>query len=168
MNKLVWIYGSIAGIVISAMVVFTFTSSLVNMENGEIIGYTTMIIAFSTIFFAIKSHRDEYLDGQITFGHAFKIGIATTLVASVIYVIAWFVISNTIAQDFMADYFQQSVEKIRASDLPKAQIDEQIASMENFQELYKNPIVKIGMTFMEIFPVGLIISLISASILKKK
>jgi hypothetical protein len=168
MKKIVWTYGCITGLVISAMVVVTFSTSMVDMKYGEIVGYTTMIIAFSTIFFAIKSHRDHYLDGSISFWEALKLGLGITIVATVIYVTAWFIISNTIAQDFMAEYFQHSIDKIRASGLLQAEIDKQIADMKNFQELYKNPIVKIGMTVMEIFPVGLIISLISAAILKKK
>lgn len=78
------------------------------------------------------------------------------------------VISNTIAEDFMSEYYQQSMEKLKASDLSEAEIDAKIAQMDQFQELYKNPIVKIGITFLEIFPVGFVVSLISALILKRK
>ena len=168
MKKLILTYGSIAGIVISAMFVITFSFSGMDMENGEIIGYSTMIIAFASIFFAIKSHRDNDLNGTINFLGAFKIGLGITLVASFIYILSWMILSNTIAKDFMAEYFQQSIEQLRASDLSETEINEKISEMENFKELYKNPIVKIGMTFLEIFPVGLIISLISAFILKRK
>jgi hypothetical protein len=40
--------------------------------------------------------------------------------------------------------------------------------MEQFQEMYKNPFVKIGVTYMEILPVGLLVSLISAGLLRKR
>ena len=150
------------------MLLLMFTGKTMDFSRGELIGYASMIIAFSTIFFGIRSYRDDELSGRITFGQAFRIGIGITLVATAIYVIAWMIISNTIATDFMADYYQHSVEKIRASGLSEAQIEEKIEKMEKFAELYKNPIVKIGMTFLEIFPVGLVITLISSFILKKK
>ena len=39
--------------------------------------------------------------------------------------------------------------------------------MRQMGELYKNPIVKIGFTYMEILPVGLLISLLCAALLKR-
>lgn len=168
MKKLILTYGIIAGAIVSTMMLITFSGSAMDFDYGELIGYTTMIIAFSTIFFAIKSRRDKYLDGTIRFGSAFKIGLGITLVATFIYVLSWMIISNTIAKDFMSDYYQQSVDKLKASNLTETQISEKITEMKHFQELYKNPIVKIGMTFLEIFPVGFIVSLISALILKRK
>jgi len=168
MKKLILTYGIIAGIIVSAMLVFTFAGSSLDFEHSELFGYTSMIIAFSTIFIAIKSHRDKVLAGNITFGNAFKIGLAITMVATLVYILSWFIISNTIAKDFMADYFQHSVEQLKASDLSETEITTKIEEMEKFQELYKNPIVKFGMTFLEIFPVGFIVSLISALLLRRK
>lgn len=168
MKKLILTYGIIAGLIVSAMLIFTFSGASNDFEHSELIGYTTMIIAFATIFIAIKSHRDTALAGTITFGNAFKIGLGITTVATLVYIISWFIISNTIAKDFMADYFQHSVEQLKASDLTETEIAAQIEEMKNFQELYKNPIVKFGMTFLEIFPVGFIVSLISALLLKRK
>lgn len=168
MKKLILTYGTIAGIIVALMMVVTFGTSLVDMENGEIIGYSTMIIAFSTIFFAIKSYRDQFLEGQIKFIQALKIGLGITLIATAIYIIAWLIISSTIAKDFMAEYSQKSIEEIRSSGLPEAEINTKIEGIESFQELYKNPLVKIAFTFLEIFPVGFLVSLLSAFILKKK
>ena len=170
MKKLILTYGIIAGVVVSSMMLFSFGGSGVDFdfEYGEIIGYTTMLIAFSTIFFAVKSHRDKYLNGSIQFGKAFKIGIGITLIATIMYVISWMIISETMAQDFMTEYYQHSIEKLRASNLTESEINQQIKEMERFKELYKNPLIKMGMTFLEIFPVGFIVSLLSAFILKRK
>ena len=168
MKKLALTYGIIAGCLVSVMMLFTVSGASIDLKYGELIGYATMILAFSTIFFAIKTHRDKYLEGVIPFRKAFKIGLAITLVATLIYVISWMIISETIAKDFMANYYQQSIEKLKASGLSAVELEEKIADMDHFIELYKNPLVKIGMTFLEIFPVGLIVSLISALILKRK
>lgn len=168
MKKLILTYGTIAGVVVSAMLLITLSGSSRNFENGELIGYASMIIAFATIFVAVKSYRDKSLDGNIGFKQAFSIGLGITLVATAIYILCWMVMSETIAKDFMSEYFQYSVEKLRTSDLTETEIDEKIAEMEYFKELYKNPMVKIGMTFLEIFPIGLLVSLISAFFLKRK
>jgi hypothetical protein len=168
MKKLILTYGTVAGLIVVLMMIITFSTSLVNMENGEILGYSTMIIAFSTIFFAIKSYRDQFLSGQINFGKAFKIGLGITLVATLFYIVAWLIVSSTIAKDFMFEYSQKAIADIRTSGLPEAEMNTKISGIESFRELYKNPLVKIGFTFLEIFPVGLLVSLISAFILKKK
>ncbi|MEQ9288067.1 MAG: DUF4199 domain-containing protein [Cyclobacteriaceae bacterium] len=168
MKKLILTYGTIAGVVVSAMLLITLSGSSRNFENGELIGYASMIIAFATIFVAVKSYRDKSLDGNIGFKQAFSIGLGITLVATAIYILSWMIMSETIASDFMSEYYQYSIEKLKASDLTETEIDEKIAEMEYFKELYKNPMVKIGMTFLEIFPVGLLVSLISAFILKSR
>jgi hypothetical protein len=106
--------------------------------------------------------------GTINFGSAFKIGLVITLIATIIYIIGWFIMSNTIASDFMTEYVQKAIEKINTSDLVEAEKLQKIQEMKDFEELYKNPFVKAGMTALEIFPVGFLVSLISAFMLKHK
>lgn len=167
MKKLIVKNGLIAGVITSGMVVLMFSGTEIDFKYGELFGYSSMIIAFSTIFFAVRSYRDKQDDRSISFGKALQIGLGITLVASALYVISWMILSNTIAKDFMSEYFQHSIEQLRASDLSEIEINKKIAEMEDFKELYKNPLVKIGMTFLEIFPVGLVISLLSAFVLKR-
>lgn len=168
MKKLILTYGTVAGIIIVAMLFLTFSDWMPDFEFAELLGYTTMILAFSSIFIATNYYKKHFTDDLLSFKEAFKIGLGITLVATVIYIVAWMVISNTIAKDFMAEYFQSSVEQLKESGLSQTEIDSKIVEMEKFQELYKNPLVKIGITFMEIFPVGFVISLISAFIFKTK
>lgn len=172
MKKTVLTYGGIAG---GAIVILMFISmSLLEGDNpnfklAEILGYITMIGALSLIFVAIKTYRDRELDGVINFGKAFKIGLMITLVASAIYIAGWMIYSSTGgASEFMEQYTQYTIEEMRKSGEPQEVIDQKITEMEKFQEMYKNPLVKIGFTFLEIFPVGLLISLIAAGLLRKK
>lgn len=168
MKKLILVYGIIAGIVVSAMLFIGFSGSEINMDSGELLGYATMIIAFSTIFIAIKTYRDKQSNGSIKFGKAFKIGLGITIIATVLYVISWMIISETMAKDFATEYYQHSIETLKASNLPQDELAEKIARLEQYSEMYENPLIKIGMTFMEIFPVGFIVSLIAALILKRR
>ncbi len=151
------------------MLMLMFVDSPFLRENGEFLGYASMIIAFSTIFVATKTHRDKNLDGTISFKKAFLLGLGITMIASVLYIIAWLFISNTqAAQDMMNQYVQMQITQVKSSNLPQAEIDQALKEISQFVELYQNPLFKIGMTFVEIFPVGLTVSLISALILKRQ
>lgn len=170
MKKTVLTYGPIAGVVIVLLMALFIgiMGKEQDFQVGEILGYASMIVALSTIFVGIRKYRDDELGGMITFGKAFQVGLLITLVASAIYVAAWmFYSAGGGANEMMTAYLDQMVEKMEASGATQAEIDAKVSEMEQFQEMYKNPIVKIGITFLEIFPVGLIISLIAAGLLRK-
>lgn len=171
MKKTVLTYGLIAAaITIIPMTLFNMLSGdEFDFKMGEIVGYASMIIALSTIFIGVRKYRDEELGGVISFGKAFQMGILITLVASTVYVTSWMIYSTTGgAEEMMTAYMDQMIERMRADGATETDINAKITEMESFQEMYKNPIVKIGITFLEIFPVGLIISLIAAGLLRKK
>ena len=173
MTRTVLTYGLIAGILntvlmLAAMPLYMKDGQM-NFQLGELLGYASMIVALSMIFFGVRHYRDRQPGGRLSFREAFKIGVLITLVASAIYVIGWMLYSNIgPGQDFMEQYYRYSVEQIRASEASQEEIDRKIAEMEQFKEMYRRPLVQIGVTFLEIFPVGLIVSLISAVILKRK
>ncbi|MDX1685312.1 MAG: DUF4199 domain-containing protein [Saprospiraceae bacterium] len=168
MKKIVLTFGLISGIIVSIMLFITFATELVNWDNGEVIGYTSMIIALSAIFFGIRSYRDKYLGGTINYGKAFLVGLYITIIASTVYVASWMIISNTLAPDFMQEYYDHTESTLRASEMSESDIQVKLEEVRAFQELYKNPWIKIGMTYMEILPIGLLISLISAAILQNR
>ena len=81
MKKIVLIYGLIAGVIVGAMMMITmplYESGTLKFDNGEWLGYTTMVIALSMVFFGVKSYRDNHLGGSITFGNALKVGLLIT------------------------------------------------------------------------------------------
>lgn len=167
MKKTVLTYGIIGGVIVSAMMWLTLGSGKHDFDNGMWIGYTTMVIALSTIFFAVKTYRDKYMGGEINFGRAFLMGLYITLIASTMYAASWMVLSATTDQDIMEQYYVHEKQKLESSDLPAAEVEAKLQEMRDFQEMYKNPIVKIGFTYMEILPVGLLISVFCAALLKR-
>ncbi|PLX22832.1 MAG: DUF4199 domain-containing protein [Marinilabiliales bacterium] len=168
MKKIVLTFGIIAGIIVSAMLLISFIDGMVDFESGKVVGYLTMIIALSTIFFGIKTYRDKHQNGSIKFGKAFKMGLYISLIASTMYVASWMILANTTAKGFMDDYYTYSVEQLHKSNLSQEEIEIKIKEIKEFQEIYKKPAVMAGFTYLEILPIGLIISLLSASILKRK
>lgn len=171
MKKIVLNYGLLAGGILAVVMLITtplWSSGKMDMETGGWVGYISMIVALSAVFFGVRTYRDKEAGGVISFGKAFQVGLLITLVASAIYVAVWmFYLSFGGGGDFMEQYYQYSVEQLRQSGKPAAEIEQEIAKMAEFKEMYKNPLVKIGITFMEIFPVGLVISLLSAAFLRK-
>lgn len=166
MKRIVLIYGIIGGIIVAAFMWLTLGSGEHDFDNGMWVGYTTMVIGLSTIFFAVRSYRDKHQGGTIKFGKAFLVGLYITLIASTMYVASWMVLSATTEQDFMEAYYEHEKAELERSDLAREQVEAQLQEMRDFQEMYKNPVVKIGFTYMEILPVGLLISLLCAALLR--
>jgi hypothetical protein len=163
MKKIVLIYGLLSGAIVGAMFFITmplYERGVLTMENGELVGYSTMVIALSLIFFGVKSYRDSHLGGSITFGKALTVGLLITLLASLIYAITWEVIYNTMT-DFVKEMGDKYFEKLRAEGTTQAKIDE-------YAVMYENPFIRFAMTLMEIAPVGILISLVSGGLLRKK
>ncbi len=170
MKKIVLQYGIVGGIIIS--VLMTISMSMIDnntdMGNAEYIGYASMVIALSTIFVGVKGYRDKELQGVITFGKAFLTGLYIALIASTLYVLTWMVLSEFFMQDFASNYMEHSVTSWQKSGLSEEEILTKTEEMNSWMEYYKNPFFKALITYMEILPVGLLVSLISAAILKKK
>ena len=164
-------YGVLGGTVIVGLMLggILLQGDSPNFKNGEIFGYASMLLALSTIFFGIRNYRDTQLGGAMSFGEAFRIGILIALVVSAFYVIGWLIISNTIAADFSEQYFNHYLQNLKESGLSEAEIEKQAAAARKSVELYENNLLyKVGITFLEIFPVDLVVTLVSALILKKK
>lgn len=171
MRKIIIVYGLIAGTIVGGLMLGTmayYQTHEWNMENGHLLGYTTMVIALSVIFVAIKSVRDKHLGGAITFWKGCEIGLLITLIASVMYALSWEVSYRNIGDEFVEKMKSSYVEDLKAEGLTEAEFQTRKSEMEAIWESYQNPIVRFGYTLLEIFPVGLILTLISAGLLRKK
>jgi hypothetical protein len=170
MKRTVWTFGLIAGAIMSVMMLATipFIEKIETVVNTELLGYTTIIAAFLLIFFGIRSYRDNNAGRTISFGRAFVVGILINVVASACYVATWQFIYYRITPDFMEKYAASEIQKERAAGATEAQIAKKTAEMQKFQELYRNPLFNAAITFLEPFPVGLVVSLLSAAILRRR
>ena len=170
MFKKALIFGLLASLIILGFGLFGFrmTQGSSDIKLWEILGYLGMILGFSLIFVAIKTYKEKELGGVIRFSTAFQLGILITLVASVIYVVAWEIQLSDTRDDFIDTYQASIMEKFKQSGATEEEIVQKQTELKEFKELYKNPFFRIVISLMEIFPVGLIISLLSAALLKNK
>jgi MFS family permease len=163
MKRTVWTYGLISGAILAlAMTITMRYEDRISMGAGYAIGYGTMILALLAVFFGIRSYRDNLLGGAIGFRRAFGVGILIALVASACYVASWQVVYRTMVPDFMEKYATRVIENERASGASEAQLEARRQEMAEFAEAYKNPLVNIGMTLLEILPVAVVVVLVSA------
>lgn len=172
MKKNVLVFGLIAGVVVSVtMAIGMITLSKTHkceMGNGSmVIGYLSMLVAFSLIYVAVKNFRDKQNNGLISFGKAFSMGLFISLIASTMYVITWAFVYHFYMPDFMDKYAAQMIESAKAT-ANAAEVQAKIAEMDKYKELYKIPLFFALMTYAEILPIGLLVSLITGLILKRK
>ena len=168
MKKIVLTYGVISGVIIigSILLSLAVSSSGEELHALEWLGYLIMIVAFSVIFIGIKRYRDQELGGVIKFGTALKLGLGITLVASVIYVLAWEINLMATGYSFIEDYAASVVEAREAEGLEGSDLEALKNEMEVLKERYNNPLFRLPITFSEIFPVGVLITLIAAGVLR--
>ena len=166
MKKTVLIYGLIIGtIYITGALYMTDLLFYKNpdIKSNDFLGYVVMIIIYSLIFFGVRNYRNHHLNGVISFKKAFKTGVMITLTASTLYVVIWLFYYYLFVPDFMDKYTEYVLRHASPSEL-----DAKTQMMNDFKTMYKNPLFIVLITYVEIFPVGLIVSLVSALILKKK
>ncbi len=169
MRKIVLTFGLIAGSIISAMLVLTVPfQDQIGFDRGAVIGYTTMVIAFLMVYFGVRSFRDNVAGGTVTFGRAFVVGIGITAVASVCYVATWQFVYHKLTPDFMEKYATHALEKSRASGASEAELSTMRRELDEYAAMYQNPLVNVGLTFLEPLPVGLLFTLVSAGLLSRK
>lgn len=170
MQRTIWIYGLIIGTIFSVVMVITIGQlhSGADFEGNEIIGYAAMIIVFSIIYVGVRSYRNNMLDGHITFKRAFRLGAYIALIASSVYVAAWLFYYYLFIPDFMEKYTEYVLNQMKQSGAAEAAIAKKTENMERFSRMYKNPVFVVLVSYAEILPVGLVVSLVSALLVKRK
>ena len=168
MRKTILTFGLISGAVSALMMAITIPfTERIGFDKGAVIGYTGIVLSFLLVYFGIRSYRDQVGKGYITFSKAFVVGLGITVISCMFYVAAWEVIYFNFMPDFTEKYSAHVIESARAAGASDAAILKKQQEMKDFKEMYANPFYNVAMTFVEPFPVGLLITLISAAVLKK-
>lgn len=160
----------ISGLIITAVMVYSTAMCYAqqDFEGGVLRGYASMILAFSLIFIGIKNFRDKHNNGVISFGKAFKTGLLIALVGSSMYVAAWLVEYYFFFPDFMDTYSEHMLNQARVEGATQMELDQQVSEMAMYKDMYQNPLFVILLTYAEVLPIGVLIALVSALILKRK
>lgn len=162
-------YGIVAGLIVGVPMLWrmlTMEAEGADPLGGIVIGYLTMLLALTAVFLGVKQYRDKVKGGVIKFLPALGVGLAISAVACVLYVISWEISLAYSKMDFIAWYSNHMIESVRSTGGTPEQIAKATADAAKFAEFYQQPLMRIPMTFLEMFPVGLLVSLISAAVLR--
>lgn len=173
MRKVILKFGLLAGAIVSVLMLLNMAlwdKGVLNFDSAELVGYATMVIALSMVFFGIKSYRDNHQNGAIKFGKGLQVGLLITLIASLMYATTWeaYYQTNPNVQAHLDKYTEHYLNKLKESGASPAELEQQVKKMADLKEMYKNPVIRFGFTLMEILPVGIILALISAAVLRRK
>jgi hypothetical protein len=169
MKKTVLTFGLISGAVsIATMLTALPFEDKIGHGKAEILGYTIIVLSALLVFFGIRSYRENVGGGRQSFGRGFAVGILITLISSACYVGTWEIVYFKFMPDFAVKYGAQMVERAKASGATEQKIAEAEQQAREFKQAYDNPLINVAYTFMEGFPVYLVVTTVSAGILRKK
>jgi hypothetical protein len=169
MKKIVLTFGVISGLISAGLMLANVSFVYrIGFDKGLYIGYTVIVLSFLMVFFGIRSYRETVGGGQISFGRAFSVGILITLISCAFYVGMWLIVYYNFLPDFGDKYGAYIIEQSRAAGASAEEIAKQTAEMKDMKRLLDNPFLNAAVTFLEPFPVGLIITLISALVLRRR
>ena len=164
--RYILIYGAIAGAIAIAFITASIAIESLNHLESEWFGYLVMLAALSLIFVGVKRYRDVECGGVIGFGRALLVGLGIAVVAGIVYALGWEAYLATTDGNFLADYSARIISDMRSNGASEAAISATQAEMAPYIEAYKHPLSRMGITFIEIFPVGLLMTLVSAIALR--
>jgi hypothetical protein len=169
MKKIIWTYGLLSGTFITLFMLISmyYCYQQTEMSGNMILGFSSMILAFSLMFVAIKKYRNESLGGSISFGKAFAIAISIAAIASTMYVIGWIIEFHTLMPDFMERYLNFSLQELENSGKSAEIIASEKEAIEQYRHSYDTLPGMILVTYLEIFPLGLIMALLAALVMKR-
>lgn len=167
MPKIALTYGVLSGtIVITIMILGLVVSDGGSFLSSELFGYLIMLVALSMIFIGIKRYRDQELGGVIRFLPAFGMGLAIAAIAGIVYTVVWELYSISTDYAFIDNYVDSAIRAKQAAGLTSDKLSQEIAALEEMRANYGKIYIRMPMTFLEIFPVGLIIAILSAATLQ--
>jgi len=169
MRKIIVTFGLISGAISSLMMIALVSfGNRIGFDRGAIIGNTSIVLSFLMVFFGIRTYRDNIGNGQITFLKAFSVGLCITLISCIIYVATWEVIYYSFLPGFWDAYGAHLAQKLTVSGASPAAVQAKLEQVRKYKELYKNPFFNAVLTFIHPFPIGLVITLISALVLRRR
>lgn len=170
MHKIVWRFGLLSGVVLGGLLAASvpwMRSESIDFDQAALFGYASMVAAFVFVFLGIRAYRNEVGDGSLGFGRGLAVGALITVVAATVYVVTWQVLHTVFIPDFVERYADHSLAAMRADGATAEVIRRAEEDMARFATLYANPFFRVGITYLEVIPVGLVVSAVSAVVLRR-
>ncbi len=158
-NALIW--GAIVGLV---SVVYSVILYMLDQTLNTVLGYLGFIIIIAGLAIAMKSYRDNVLDGILPFGKAFGFGVLIVLISAVVTGIYGYLLYTVIDPDLMGKVMDVQTEKMLERGLSEDQVEQALEVSKRFMK----PAFMFITGLITSLLVGVVLSLIIAAIFKKE
>ncbi|MEX0288779.1 MAG: DUF4199 domain-containing protein [Flavobacteriaceae bacterium] len=168
MKNTVLRYGIYGGVAICGLFLLSwFIGGELDYTTQEVIGYASMIVSLSFVYFGVRHFRDKENSGTINFKKALLVGVLISLITALAFGILDVIYVKFINPDFMTEYYDTLIAELRET-LPPAEFEIERQKMESQREMFSNTFMSFLVMFLTVFVIGFIISLISALLLQRK
>ena len=156
-------YGAILGII---MVIFAILFYIIGMDTTEArwTQWLYYVIIIGILIYAIKTFRDQYLGGAITFGKALGTGVLVVLFGSIIYAVYSYIFLTFIDASMIEKMITMAEEDMINRGMSDDQIEQ---GMEMTRKFMANPILMSLMLIITFTFFGFIFSLVIGLFMKK-
>ncbi|MCF8321086.1 MAG: DUF4199 domain-containing protein [Flavobacterium sp.] len=160
MKKIIYRNGLLGGLLVSTNMIITtvFMKANPGAEPNMVLGFSSMFFSFLFVIIGIKQ-QESFKDSENSFWNSFKIGLYISAIISTIYVLVWLVIYYNFYPEFMENYSNIVLKNTKPDELAAKTLE-----MEQMKEAYKNPMFVVLYTYFEVFPLGILVSLITPTI----
>lgn len=160
MKKIIFRNGLLGGLLVSTAMIITtvFMKVYPDKEPSMVLGFSSIFLSFLFVIIGIKQ-REALNESSFSFWKSFKTGFYISAIISTIYVLVWLVIYYNFFPNFMESYSNIVLKNAKPEELAAKTLE-----MNYMKEAYKNPILVILYTYMEVFPLGIIVALITPTV----
>jgi Protein of unknown function (DUF4199) len=145
-------------------IVYSLVIYFLNLTFNRTQGYIFLVVLLVTLFFLIKSYRDNYLHGYITYGQAVGSGVVIFLYYSIIAAVFTYILYTLVDPGLIDKQLANAEELLQKRNMPQEALDTAL----NFQKKFIRPeIIAITSIFSNMIA-GVILSLIDAVFVKKE
>jgi hypothetical protein len=155
------IFGAALGITLS---IFELLGFFLGILTQPIMSFINIAIVTSMLIIAIRKYRDQNLEGFISFGKAFLLGLITSLIAGAIWSF-YRLIEYSLAPQIIDDMLVVIEEKLLETSIAEDQIE---SMMKLYSIIYTAPILAISTFLFNMGFGGAILNLILAAIFKRE
>lgn len=166
MTRTILTYGLFAGVIVAVSMGAAMSLGVDAGALGMAAGYLGMLAALTMVYVGIRKYRDRELGGAIRFSTGLGVGLGISAVATLVYALGWEAYLYATDYRFMPDYIAATLEAKRAAGASPAELAKLAAEMQGYLDAYSNPVTRLLMTMSEIAPVALLVTLISAFVLR--
>ena len=161
----VWKNNLTNGVIMGAVaVIYSLSMYFFDLFLNQTQGYVFIVIQIALLAYLLKSYRDNYCFGNITYGQSVGAGVIICLYSAIIMAIFMYLLYSVIGHELIDKQLAITEEAIMKRGLPQAQID---AGMAIQRKLMKPGIIALIGIFNNMF-MGTIFSLVVSVFIKKE